>query len=248
MVSSFRSQVMQLNKVIRLILLSALLLLPQSYTVFAAELVPFTAKFTAFKYGKELGSATLKLDDLGRNKFKLSFRTKAAIFFFTDKRYETSLFSFKDDVITPYRYTYEHDGALKDNSFRAEFNSETKSILVDGETQLPWQGELDNQIYRLDLQRKLANGETEFEYTLINNRGQIRKYKIIVIGKEQLDLPYGMLEGIKVKIVRESKKRETFAWFSPELGYQLVRFQQFKDGEEQGDIQLSKYTADRKFD
>lgn len=241
MVSSFRSLVMQLNKAIRLILLTALLLLPQSYTAFADELVPFNAKFTAFKYGKKLGSATLKLEDLGRDKFKLSFNTKASIFFFTDKRYETSLFSFKDDVITPYRYTYQHDGALKDNSFKAEFNQKTKSILVDGETQVPWQGELDNQIYRLDLQRKIASGETEFEYSLINYRGQIRQYKIIVIGKEQLDLPYGMLEGIKVKIIRESKKRETFAWFSPELGYQLVRFQQFKEGEEQGDIQLSKY-------
>lgn len=244
MVSSFRSLVMQLNKVKRFILLTALLLLSQSYNAFADELVPFNASYTAFKYGKELGSASLKLEDLGRNKFKLSFNTKASIFFFTDKRYETSLFSFKDDVITPYRYTYKQDGALKDKEFRAEFNSESKSILVNGEDQLPWQGELDNQIYRLDLQRKIASGETEFEYNLINYRGQIRQYKIIVVGKEQLDLPYGMLEGIKVKIVRDSKKRETFAWFSPELGYQLVRFQQFKEGEEQGDIQLSKYTVD----
>ncbi|MFT4994605.1 MAG: hypothetical protein ACI965_001640, partial [Paraglaciecola sp.] len=34
----------------------------------------------------------------------------------------------------------------------------------------------------------------------------------------------------------------TSAWFSPELNYQLVRLQQFKDGEEQGEIQLKEYT------
>lgn len=242
MVTSFRSLVMQTNNILTYTVVSILCLALSSGSLAAKELAPFDAKFTAFKYGKDIGSASLKLEDLGRDKFRLSFNTKASIFFFTDKRYETSLFTYKNDTITPYRYSYKHDGALKDKSLKAEFKQSEKIILVDKETQIPWQGELDHQIYRLDLQHKIAQGETEFEYRLLNYRGQIREYKIIVVGKEQLELPYGMLEGIKVKIVRPSKKRETFAWFSPELDYQLVRFQQFKDGEEQGDIQLSQYT------
>ena len=63
------------------------------------------------------------------------------------------------------------------------------------------------------------------------------------MGTEQLTLPYGMLEGIKVEIVRQNSTRETFAWFSPQLNYQLVRLQQFKDDKEQGDIQLKTFTA-----
>ena len=37
---------------------------------------------------------------------------------------------------------------------------------------------------------------------------------------------------VKVKIIRENAKRETYAWFAPSLNYQLVRLQQFKEGEE----------------
>jgi len=56
-----------------------------------------------------------------------------------------------------------------------------------------------------------------------------------------LSLPYGNLKTVKVKLIRDSKKRETFAWFAPSLNYTLVRLQQFKEGEEQGDIKLKAY-------
>ena len=100
-----------------------------------------------------------------------------------------------------------------------------------------------DRLYRLDLQQKLAQGQKEFNYHVINYRGQERDYHLKVMGTEQLTLPYGMLEGIKVEIVRQNSTRETFAWFSPQLNYQLVRLQQFKDDKEQGDIQLKTFTA-----
>ena len=39
----------------------------------------------------------------------------------------------------------------------------------------------------------------------------------------------------------DSNKRETFAWFAPSLNYTLVRLQQFKEGDEQGDIKLKSF-------
>jgi carbamoylphosphate synthase large subunit len=47
---------------------------------------------------------------------------------------------------------------------------------------------------------------------------------------------------VKVKVKRESNKRQTFAWFAPSIDFVLVRIQQFKEGEEQGDIRLSSYS------
>merc|ERR1711974_337832 len=108
---------------------------------------------------------------------------------------------------------------------------------------LEWDNEIENQIYRIDLPRKLASGETTTDYYFINYRGQKRHYGIEVVGKEKLNLPYGQLDTIKVKLVRDSKTRETFAWFAPELDYNLVRLQQFKDGDEQGDIKLRAYVT-----
>ena len=209
----------------------------------AAELESFEAKYKAFRFGKELGHAAMQLEDLGRDKYKLTYNSKVSLFFLSDKRQEVSLFSVQDNKIVPYKYTFKRTGTGSNKSLEARFDEQTNLInLKDGEP-MPWLGELDNQLYRLDLQLKLSQGISEFEYTLLNYRGQKRHYKLQVLGKEQLKLPYGMLEGIKVKIIRENKKRETYAWFSPELNYQLVRLQQFKEGDEQGDIQLSEFSA-----
>lgn len=208
----------------------------------AATLDPFNAEYKAFRFGRDLGKASLKLDALGRDKYRLTYNSKVSLFFLSDKRNETSLFSFKNDAIVPYKYNYKRSGTGPDKKLQAEFNAAQNTILLNGEQNVPWNGELDNQLYRLDVQQQLAQGKEEMEYSLINYRGESRTYKLSVMGKEQLELPYGMLEGIKVKIMRENKKRETFAWFSPELNYQLVRLQQFKEGEEQGDIQLSHYS------
>lgn len=79
------------------------------------------------------------------------------------------------------------------------------------------------------------------QYSFINYRGEPREYKISVVANEQLELPYGVLDSVKLKINRGSSSRETFAWFSPSLDYALVRLQQFKDGKEQGDIKLKNF-------
>ena len=60
---------------------------------------------------------------------------------------------------------------------------------------------------------------------------------------EQLDLPYGTIEALKVEIERDSSSRVTYAWFAPDLNYQLVRLQQFKDGDEQGDLRLKAFAS-----
>lgn len=215
---------------------------PQKTVANERTLESFEAKYKAYRFGRELGYANLLLEDLGREKYRLAYDSKVSLFFLSDKRKETSLFSFKDNQILPYKYSFKRSGTGSNKSLEARFDEQNKQITLNKDNIIPWQGELDNQLYRLDLQLKLAQGESEFEYSLLNYRGELRNYKMQVMGKEQLDLPYGMLEGIKVKIMRENKKRETFAWFSPELNYQLVRLQQFKEGDEQGDIQLSEYS------
>ena len=90
---------------------------------------------------------------------------------------------------------------------------------------------------------QLASGETNLSYDFVNYRGELRTYGVEVVAKESLSLPYGEFDTVKVKLIRDSKTRETFAWFAPSLNYTLVRLQQFKDGEEQGDIKLKSYVT-----
>jgi hypothetical protein len=205
------------------------------------NLIPFTAKFDAFRYGKKLGYASLALTQQADNHFKLEYSSKVSFFFLSDKRYETSEFVVVDNHIKPETYKYKRTGTGADKRASVSFDSASQKILVNNEPSFDFLGQFDNQVYRLDLQARLAEGQTEFRYDIINDRGQLRQYQLRVIGTDQLDLPFGKVQGIKVAMLRENSTRETFAWFSPQLNYQLVRLQQFKDGEEQGDIQLSEY-------
>jgi hypothetical protein len=202
---------------------------------------PFTAKYEAFRHDKDIGTAKLTLSPLDDGTYELNYESKVSRFFLSDKRYETSKFSFKDGEITPISYRFSRKGTGPNKSLNATFDSSSKTIIIDEEENIPWAGEFDNQLFRIDISRQLAQNKKEFEYKFLNYRGQKRSYRIEVVETELLELPYGKLEAIKVKVNRESNKRETFAWFAPTLDHVLVRLQQFKDDEEQGDIRLKSY-------
>lgn len=238
---SFRNLDMRLTKTFLTLL--TLCLTSLSSALASDGLKEFEAEYKAFQFGKELGQASIKLESLGRKRYRMSYQSKISIFFLSDKRQEVSLFTYDDDKIIPFKYSYERTGFGSNKELVAEFNKKDIKILLNGdENVIPWEGQFDNQLYRLDIQTQLAKEKKELEYNIVNTRGQLRNYRIIVLGTEQITLPYGNIEGVKVKIARNSSKRETYAWFAPSLDYQLVRLQQFKEGEEQGDIQLSKFT------
>ena len=204
-------------------------------------LKPFEAEYTGIRWGNDVGKATLKLAHLAADTYSLTYSSKASVFFFSDKRKEHSIFAYDDGTFVPKEYYYSRSGTGKDKSLALKFDPASQTIDVDNKTEMEWNNEWDNQLYRLDLAQKLAAGVDEIDYDFVNYRGEKRHYKIVVEGTESLDLPYGKIDAIKVKLVRESKKRLTYAWFAPTLDYNLVRLQQFKDGDEQGDIRLKRY-------
>lgn len=229
--------------VMRLIKPLVIVLFVLSACAQAQQLTPFKATYKAFRFDDDVGHAVLFLEQLKQNRYRLRYDSKLSRFFLSDKRFEESVFMTRGDKLIPFQYRYKRTGTGPDKSLSVNFDTENQKILINQDKTLPWQNEMDNQLYRIDLPLKLATGKTEFKYHFINYRGEVRDYGFKVIGKEQLNLPYGMLEGIKVKIMRSSNKRETYAWFSPELNYTLVRLQQFKKGKEQADIRLEKYES-----
>ncbi|WP_308445994.1 DUF3108 domain-containing protein [Alteromonas salexigens] len=213
----------------------------------AMALTPFHAQYTAYKWDDDVGNVEMKLERLSPAQYSLTYSSKVSKFFLSDKRYEHSIFSVENGDLVPSQYYYSRSGTGPDDKLNVTFGKDDPDTLLvesdDGKETLPWNGEIDNQIYRIDLPRKLAVGDTETEYHFVNYRGQKRTYGIEVMGKEELKLPYGRLDTIKVKLIRDSNRRETFAWFAPELDYNLVRLQQFKEGDEQGDIRLRSYVT-----
>jgi hypothetical protein len=217
------------------------------FTVYAkAQLVPFTSNYVAYYKGKDVGKASLELNAQSTHRYELKYHSSVSRFFLSDRRYETSIFDINEETIVPVSYHYRREGTGSNKNLELNFDQTTKTIIVDKTTSLEWNDELDNQLFRIDLPKRLANGEREFNYDFINYRGEKRSYVFEVLDAENLSLPYGQINALKVKIDRDSSRRLTYAWFSPELDYSLVRLQQFKDGKEQGDIKLADYSRHTK--
>ncbi|MFC3121789.1 DUF3108 domain-containing protein [Agaribacter flavus] len=204
-------------------------------------LKPFSSEFTAYHDNDEVGSASLQLERLPDNTFKLNYHSKVSKFFLSDKRYETSVFSITPQGFVPITYEYVRKGTGRNKHLFVEFKNDERQIKVNEEVKYRWHNELDNQLFRIDLSNKLANDSTLITYDFINSRGEKRRYTIEKLKKETLSLPYGELEAFKVKINRETNKRKTFAWYAPSLNWALVRLQQFKEDKEQGDMRLSSF-------
>ena len=208
----------------------------------SATLQPYAATYTAYKWGDDVGEANIELSKLGEDQYSLLYTSKVSKFFLSDKRSEHSIFRVENASVVPSQYYYNRSGTGPDKALKVTFSQQGEgSIRVENGNTFKWNGEFDNQIYRLDLAKQLAQGKTSLEYDFVNYRGQLRHYGVEVVNEEVLSLPYGELEAVKVKLIRDSNKRETFAWFAPSLNYALVRLQQFKDGDEQGDIKLKSF-------
>lgn len=213
-----------------------------SQSLLAYDLLPFDAQYKASRSGMNVGHARQTLTHLGRDQYKLEYHSEASFLFLSDVRTEQSLFRLQEQHIIPYKYRFARTGTGKDKGLSLQFDSTNKQIKVNDKETLPWQGEIDNQLYQLDVRKRLAEGENNFVYDTVNDRGELRQQKFRVIGQETLLLPYGELDCIKIEKVREGSSRETFVWFAPSLDYQMVRLQQFKDGDEQADIQLTHFS------
>lgn len=214
---------------------------PTENSVSDRSLRPFQAVYTAFRSNKEVGDVELKLSNEHKNHYELFYRSDISKFFLTDQRQETTFFITSDNQLKPVKYEYKRTGTGPNKDLTLEFDHVNNIIDVNNEKKIPWQGEFENQLFRIDVPYKLSIGETEIVYDFVNYRGQKRQYKLNVMGSESLSLPYGTLNALKVKIERKSNSRVTFAWFAPTLNHNLVRLQQFKDDKEQGDMLLARF-------
>lgn len=211
-------------------------------------LTPFESQFVALREGKPIGHARLIFSQLPNKLWQLEYESKISKYFLTDKRNETTRYLQMNATdsqslpLLPISYVYHKSGTGPDKVMSITFDHDNNQYMtstpIDDEVLFPLNLHFDNQLFRIDVPYQLSQGKTEFNYQFINNRGQTRIYDMQVITSDTLDLPIGSVEAIKVMIRRTSSSRQTFAWFAPSLNYHLVRLQQFKNEQEQGEIQL----------
>lgn len=103
-------------------------------------------------------------------------------------------------------------------------------------------GTLDELIYVEALRRRLTEGATDLTVpVLYGSDGEIREYRLQVLGEEQISTPAGRFRTVKVERTQTGGKYTVTLWCAPDLDYFPVRIDRHKRGRAQGTLLLKSY-------
>ncbi len=210
-----------------------------------SALTTYDARYEVQRGGSNYGEALRTLKQNADGLYQLENETEISFLFLSDVRRYDSTFAFADGQIEPQTFAFKRSGTGRNKGIRVRFEVDTQKVIeVEAEAPLPvtWHNNLMDEAsmleqLRYDLQHSDAK---EFSYQVVDDKGANDAQKFRRLGSEQLQLPYGEVEAVKVERVRESKKRETMYWFAPELNYVLVKMQQRKEGDEVATLLLER--------
>jgi hypothetical protein len=208
-------------------------------------LKPFTAKYSILHKSKKVGNGVRKLVYLNDNTLEYSYKSDISWLIFSDSRTEISTLNYQGDILTPLKYEYKREGTGSDKHyvwlFDAKNNTATnvkkkKTVTVDFSKPLQ-----DTLSYHLQHRLKMIEHpeQKQFVYPVIKTSGKVQNYVFQYDGEEELMLPYGLVQTIRLKREVIEKKRITYAWYAPKLNCLLVKLYQVKDNIEQFEIQLT---------
>ena len=206
---------------------------------------PYQANYVITRDGSEYGHGYRYLEKSPENAWELKTQSDISWFILSDKREARSVFIVDDEnnQLEPREFIYTRTGTGSDKSFHGKFDASEKKVRnVDTGKVLDinWEKALfDEANVTEQLRIDVASGAETFNYRVVNEKGQEDQYRFEVLAEnQQLSLPYGKVEAIKVGRIRDNNRRQTFFWFAPELNYVMVQMQQFKEGEEQAKMSL----------
>lgn len=205
----------------------------------------FNAKYTIFHNSKPVGEATRQLQYLEDGLTQYSYHTNLEWLIFSDTRQETSILAIDKGHISPTSYEFSREGTGSDKHYKWSYdlanNTATNELKQKSKT-IDFPDNIQDKLsYHLQHRfNMIANPQQKhFVYPVISTSGKIKNYVYQYDGEEELMLPYGLVNTIRLKREVVEKKRITYAWFAPELNYLLVKLYQTKAGAEQFEAQLN---------
>lgn len=213
----------------------------------ASLLMPaYKATYTLLHKSKPVGTGIRELIHLDNGKMQYHYETDISWMIFSDTRRETTVVSITDNQLTPIHYKSSREGTGRDKSYEWLYDFDNKSATdvknkkvttIENTNRL-----LDKLSYHLQNRIDLINNpdQKHFVYPVISQKGTIKDYEYIVDGEEELKLPYGAVNAVRLKREVVAKNKITYAWFAPELNYLLVKLSQIKEGKQQLEAQLTK--------
>lgn len=200
--------------------LSTLLLVGFSNQIFAMS--PFQASYQFIYNGKNMGSATRTLSNLGNN-WNYVFAAKAGAI---ASATESSRFSFNGKQIQSNHFSRSSKILGHNDTMSIHFNSDANVINTKKGKEarsFAWKaGVLDELNAELQLREDIKNGGLKSTYYLADAK-EVEARKFVKQGSESIKTNYGTFDTIKVIMKHHKSGRETIFWLAPKLDYLPVK-------------------------
>lgn len=211
----------------------------------ARDVLSYKANYNVSRGGSVRGSATQQVrKSIADSLIEISYSSDASYLIFSDKRTEVSQFSFAGDELSSGYYRFTRKGTGKNRDQQLIFDQKEKTVSnaqnevrVDTDAFKPKL--LDPLNYQLLMQIALKKGEEFPLYDVVNKYGDIRSYTFEILGEEEIDLPMGRFNAIKLLRKSNSKKRYTHVWMIPSLNYVLGQLRLVEEEKESFTLQLT---------
>lgn len=145
---------------------------------------------------------------------------------------ERSTFVMENGRAKPLHYLYQREGGKKARRNELVFDWEKQRVsdVADDEA---WSAAIpartvDRHLYQLNVMFDMVGSPAELEY-LVADRGEVKTYHIVNLGKETVKTPLGKLDTVKLQ--RTSKNRTTTVWCAPAYQFLPVQIEQNEKGE-----------------
>lgn len=225
--------------------LTALLL---SCAVHAAPLVDFEASYELKRGNLRIGTSTISLENRENNSYRYESRswpTSWVSWFLRDKLHETSEGRLDENGLRPLSYHYSRSGGKKEREASLSFDWNAMTVANHVED-IRWKmnipgGTLDKLASQLGMMLALGRGETDITFNIADG-GKLKEYRFKVLERETLELPAGQFETVKLTMLRDNTKRETYLWCAPQLNYLPVRIWQREKDDAIYQSDLESYT------
>lgn len=209
-----------------------------------SPLTPQQAEYKVFYGSIELGKARYKLEK-NNNQYTYTFESALALLVLSDNREVSSEFTVRNNTVIPRRYFHDRRGTGLDYQEQLAFLDQQKKIFsrYKGEKQ---EFDYDQPLYdsltiQLQLRLDVANHKSELKYYGIKGNEK-DDYEFKNEGEEQIEINGKTYKTVKLEVIRENKKRQTFIWLAPELAYLPVKLSHFKRGRKQLAVYIDSYS------
>jgi len=211
-------------------------------------LLAYQARYSIRKGGFKLAEVNIQLQRTGTHyRFVSDSETTGLVSMFrSDTIHESSELEIVNGRIIPKHYFYERK-SKKPKKVDLQFDWPAKKVInsVAGQEwtieNLP-----DSTVDKFSIQLAAMLGvqtdkqSLRFHYA---EKGKLKEYLFTVEGKERIETKLGEYDTIKIKRARaKKKKRITYSWLAPELGYVLVRMQHVEPDGATLDLVLEEFS------